>query len=93
MSLSENDDDDEFCDFVHVKPPHNTAQHASLIVSPTHAAVETTIASDKNSARNKKSRGGCCLCFHRFLYHLMKKDKFEDNDELQQLSSFISYMR
>jgi hypothetical protein len=77
----------------HDKHAFITTQHRKCIAHRiSGAAVETTIASDKNSARNKKSRGGCCLCFHRFLYHLMKKDKFEDNDELQLLS-FISYMR
>ena len=55
MSSSENNDDDAFCDIVRVKAPHNTA-HASLIVSPAHGAVETTIASAKNSARNQKKR-------------------------------------
>jgi hypothetical protein len=57
--LSDCKDDDAFCDFVLVKPPHNSA-HASVIVSPAHAAVnKTTFASDLSSARNENVGGGC----------------------------------
>jgi hypothetical protein len=47
-------DNDRFCNVVLVEPPRNTAE-ASISVSAAHTTVETTVASEKNSARKSNS--------------------------------------
>jgi hypothetical protein len=48
------DIDDRFCNVVQVEPPRNTAEVSSIIVSTAHTTVETTVASEKNSAQKPK---------------------------------------
>jgi hypothetical protein len=48
------DNEDRFCNVVYVEPPRNTAE-ALIIVSTAHTTVETTVASEKNSAQKSNS--------------------------------------
>jgi hypothetical protein len=50
---SDTDDDDDFCDVVHVEQ-HNTPAQESIVVSTAHAAVETTSSSDANLQTSNK---------------------------------------
>jgi hypothetical protein len=51
---SESDDDDDFCDVVHVQHRRTPAK-CSIVVSTANAMVKTTVSSERNWLKNTKT--------------------------------------